>query len=431
MNILILGATGFVGSTVTQLILEEGFNVTCAGRNIEAIKQQFPQARFLYCDFLKDTIVDNWLPRLKGIHAIVNCVGIFYHKNKSTIWNIHYHSAKALYQAAQLNNIKQIIHLSALGIDDYCNEYANSKRAIEDFLKSLSIPHVILRPSIIYGAQSGGSMDALKRLASYPGVIPLPGDGEQLFQPIYVGDLSTAIKNLLITPPTNSSLTLAAVSSQKSTIKEILVIIRQWLRFNKGLFIKIPFFLIQMIGKLGDVFSLSILNKQSIDMLKQGNYTSEQEVALFQEITQVIPLDFASGLKQIPAAQEERWYIRFLLLRPFLKLSLAIMWILSALTSILPYAKYSSYGLLNQLSIAPTLQPLLLYGASCLNALLGFSLLVNYKIKINCVIQLLVILLYSLIITIYLPQLWLEPFGPIVKNIPILVGVCALYIMES
>jgi uncharacterized protein YbjT (DUF2867 family) len=431
MNILILGATGLVGSAITQLLLDEGFKVTCAGRNIEAIKQQFPKAQFLYCDFLKDTVVDNWLPRLKGIHVIVNCVGIFYHKNKTTIWNIHYHAAKALYEAAQLNNIKQIIHLSALGIDNYCNEYANSKKAIEDFLKSLSIPQVILRPSLIYGPRSRGSIDILKRLASCPGLIPLPGNGEQLFQPIYVGDLSSAIKNLLITPPDNLSLTLAAVSSQKSTVKEMLVIIRQWLGFNKGLFIKIPFFLIQTIGKLGDLFSLSMLNKQAIDMLKQGNYTSEQEAALFQKITQVIPLDFASGLNQKPAAQEERWYTRFLLLRPFLKISLAIMWIFSALTSVLPYAKHSSYELLNQIGIAPTLQPLILYGASCLNALIGFSLLINYKIKINCFIQLLVILLYSLIITIYLPYLWLEPFGPIVKNIPILIGVWALYIMES
>lgn len=431
MNILILGATGFVGSAITRLLLEEGCKVICAGRDIEAIKKQFPKATPLYCDFLKDITVDNWAPLLKEIDAIVNCVGIFYHKNKTMIWNIHFHSPKALYQAAELNHIKQIIHLSALGIDDYCNDYANSKRFIENFLKSLSIPHVIIRPSMIYGPHSAGSMDVLRRLASYPGLIPLPGKGEQVFQPIYVGDLSGAIKNLLLIPPAQTSLTLAAVPSLKITLKEMLVSIRRWLRINKGLCINIPFPLIQMIGWLGDKLSFSIVNKQAVDMLQQGNVTSTEEAALFQNITGVTPLNFNAGLNQNPAAQEERWYPRFLLLRPFFKLSLAIMWILGALTSILPYSKNSSYELLNEIGISSMYQPIMLYGASFLNALIGFGLLVNYKIKINCIAQLLVILLYSLIITIYLPYLWLEPFGPIVKNIPILMMVCALYVMES
>jgi nucleoside-diphosphate-sugar epimerase len=431
MNILVLGATGFVGSAIARLLVKEGLNVICAGRDLEVIKQQFPQAKALYCDFLKDRTVDNWLPRLDGIDVIVNCVGIFYHKNKTKIWNIHFDSTKALYKAAERNNIKQIIHLSALGIDHYRNEYANSKRAIEDLLKSLLIPHVILRPSMIYGPRSKGSMDVLKRLASCPGIIPLPGSGEQLFQPIYIGDLIHAIKNLILIPSPSSSLTLAAVPSQKISLKEMLVSLRQWLGFNKGIFIKIPLFLIHMIGWLNSKFAFSVVNKQAIEMLNQGNYASAKEAELFHEISRVKPLDFSSGLNQNPAGKEDRWYARFLLLGPLLKLSLAIMWLVAGLTSILPYAKPSSYGLLNQIGIAPSLQPLILYGASCLDALIGLSLLSNYKIKINCIVQLLVILLYSLIITIQLPYLWLEPFGPVVKNIPILMAVCALYILET
>lgn len=431
MKILILGATGFVGSTLTRLLVEEEYQLVCAGRDIDLIKQRFPTAESLYCDFLKDQTVESWLPRFEGIDIIVNCIGIFYHQNKTHLWNIHFHAPKAVYQAAVLSKVKQVIHLSALGIEGYRNDYADSKKALEDFLKSLTIPHLIIKPSVIYGAHSKGSMEVLKKLAASPILIPLPAKGEQLFQPIYVGDLAKAMKNLILRPPQSLSLTLAAVPSQQITLKEMLLTLRKWLGFKKGYFLTIPFFFIQMMGWLGEKLSLPTLNKSAINMLQEGNYTSAEQAKFFQDLTQVQPLEFLPGLNQNPAVQEDRWHARLLLLRPFLQISLAIMWLFSSLTSVLPYAKSPSYGLFTQIGITTSLQPLLLYGAAGLNALIGLGLLVNYKVKINCVLQLLVILFYSLIISLYLPYLWLEPFGPIVKNIPVIISVLTLYILES
>lgn len=428
MNVLVLGATGFVGSWVADALSETGLNILAASRNQTPLNNQFPS---LACDFSKDLKPTDWLTRLNDIDVLVNCVGIFYHTDKEQMWNIHFHTPKALYEAAELCNIKQIIHLSALGIDEYSNEYGCSKQAIEHFLKTLSIPHVILRPSFIYGPGSGGGMNVLRTLAVCPALIPLPGDGNQEFQPIYVGDLAKAISNLIINPPLNPALTLTAVPIQRIKLRDMLLSIRQWLGLKRVFFIKIPFQLLYLSAWFGDNRSFSRINTPAIDMLQQGSYSTEDEAVLFQKTTGVTPINFEEGLKKMPSSQMERWYPRLLIIRPLLRFSLVIMWIMSALTSILPETKAGSYVLLTQTELPFSLQPIVLYGAALLNLLIGCSLLLNYEIKINCLIQLLIISMYSLIISIKLPYLWLEPFGPVVKNIPILISIGILYILES
>lgn len=431
MNILILGATGFVGSRITNLLLQEQYTIYCAGRHLHLMKQQFPKAHLVYCDFLEDTSITDWLPRLVDIDVIINCIGIFYHKDRNDIWKVHFNTPKAIYEAAQKINIKQIIHISALGVDNCSNEYTNSKLAIEKFLNSLTVPHIILRPSLIYGPDSKGSMDLLRKIAACPGLIPLPGNGLQEFQPIYVGDLAIAVKNLIKTPPSNNSSTLIAASSKKINLKEMVLSIRQWLGFKKGIFVEIPLSIIKVIAWSGDQISYSTVNSPAIQMLQQGNATSSENIRLFEKIAQIKPLEFEEGLKQSSASRKDRWAVRLEIISPFLKISLAIMWLFSAITSILPYSQATSHELLRQVGVTPSYQSIMIYGASLLNALIGVGLLLSYKLRINCILQIIVILFYSLIITSQLPYLWLEPFGPIVKNIPILLSIGILYILES
>jgi len=46
-------------------------------------------------------------------------------------------------------------------------------------------------------------------------------------------------------------------------------------------------------------------------------------------------------------------------------------------------------------------------------------------------LQLLVIGLYTLLATIALPSLWLNIYGPILKNIPIIVAILVMLVLED
>jgi len=45
--------------------------------------------------------------------------------------------------------------------------------------------------------------------------------------------------------------------------------------------------------------------------------------------------------------------------------------------------------------------------------------------------QIAVVLAYTAIISVRLPQLWLEPFGPVLKNLPVLAALWLLYVTEE
>lgn len=429
MKVLVTGATGFVGSWLVKKLIETGFSVVCAVKNTALAKIEFPQAEVIPCNFTRDREISHWVPRLQGIDVVINCVGLFYHKNKEMLWDVHYRTPIALFKAAEEAGVKRIIHISALGIENYNTAYAQSKKAAEDYLiNQVKAPYFIVKPSFIYGPGSRGGMTLLKSLAAFPGLIPLPGKGKQQFQPIFIKDLVDAIISLVSVRSTISS-SFAFVSDKPISIKEIVFTLSNWLGFRKKSFLPIPPFLLDWGAALGSLFSSPLLNKEAIEMMNKGNKATKNQVLAFQEQTGVKPKTFKEGINYFPSTEADKWQAKLFFLHPLLRFSLAFMWIMAAMTSAF-FFKDNSYQLLTAVGVPTTYQAVTLYSAVLLNLIIGLTLFLGLKIKLNCLIQIAVIVLYTLIITVFIPFYWLEPFGPVVKNIPILVSILILYSLE-
>lgn len=126
----------------------------------------------------------------------------------------------------------------------------------------------------------------------------------------------------------------------------------------------------------------------------------------------------------------DRWHSRLYFVKPALQLSLAFLWLFTGLTSLFFYPHKLSFSLLDHVGIPGRLQPIILYSASFLDFFIGLLLLVNYQVRKICLLQFVVILFYMVIITLTLPNLWLDPFGSITKNIPLIVAIYILYILD-
>jgi hypothetical protein len=116
---------------------------------------------------------------------------------------------------------------------------------------------------------------------------------------------------------------------------------------------------------------------------------------------------------------------------PALRLSIAFVWIWTALCSAFFYPTEASMSLLSSIGVSPYWQPILLYGGSILDGLLGVAMLFNFRIRWVCWLQLLLITVYTLIITFKLPVLWIDPFAPIAKNIPLMISIFVILAWES
>jgi hypothetical protein len=118
-------------------------------------------------------------------------------------------------------------------------------------------------------------------------------------------------------------------------------------------------------------------------------------------------------------------------LLPLLRLSIALVWIVTGLLSFGLYPVQDSYALLARLGITGALAPLMLYGAAALDLALGVATLVLRRRVLLWWMQIALMLGYMVLITWALPEFWLHPFGPILKNLPMLVAVGLLLALEE
>lgn len=430
LRILVTGATGFIASQIVTDLMKAGHHVVCCARNTEYARNLFPDAEIIACDFVRDTQPEQWIPRLANIDVVINCVGIFYHPNKKIIWATHYDVPKALFDACVQTKIKKVIHLSALGIDKVNIDYASSKKAADDYLMSLPIASIILRPSLVYSRGSYGGTSLFRGLAGLPFIIPVPGNGRQLLQPIYLPELTKAIIHLISTQQ-EQKLILHAVGPRPFTLSEILTKLRAWLGFRKATVIHVPLIFMRIGAFFGNFIPYSAMNKTAYQMLRHDNISNDVESKKFFSCIGFTPSDYSSGLYTQPSTVQDHWHARLFFLKPLLQLSIAFIWIFSAICALFLYPKSNSYDLLSQMGIQKSWQDFIFYGANILDLLIGIAFLFNFQTIKNCILQIFLIIVYTLIITWYLPQFWLEPFAPIAKNIPLIVAILVYLAMES
>ena len=114
-----------------------------------------------------------------------------------------------------------------------------------------------------------------------------------------------------------------------------------------------------------------------------------------------------------------------------LRSSVSFMWLMSGIVSLLPHSTGASLDLLRHIGVPASLAPVLLIGAAVVDIALGLLTLLPRRVPFLWTAQILLVLVYTTIISVFLPQLWLEPFGPVVKNVPILALLLLLRQLET
>ena len=86
--------------------------------------------------------------------------------------------------------------------------------------------------------------------------------------------------------------------------------------------------------------------------------------------------------------------------------------------------------LLARVGLAGGLANAALWTAALLDIALGVALLLMRSRALLYVAQLVLVATYTLVITIWLPEQWSHPFGPVLKNLPLLAMIAALAALD-
>ncbi len=264
MKILVCGATGFVGRHISEALRKAGHSVIRGIRKPSAPDD-------IAVDFSKDNNKDIWLPRLKGIDAVVNAVGVLRDSPNQPMTLLHEQTPLALFAACKEAGIKRIVQISALGIETGIDTlYFKTRRAPEAFLNNLSDPMrcLILRPSVIYG-DDGASAKMFRLQARLP-IHFLPNGGNQILQPVHIDDICAGIERWLADPNAKSQ-TVAAVGLEHTNMRGMLDSYRQQQQKAQAWHISVPEFLVLLSAKIGDYIPASPLSSDTLKMLNASN----------------------------------------------------------------------------------------------------------------------------------------------------------------
>src|ERR1044071_7653997 len=149
MNVLLTGASGFIGSHLARALRAAEYVVIEARRDVAA------GTAAVQADFTRDLSAREWLPKLRGGDARLNARGILPGHRGQSFERIHKRAPQALFTACVAAGVRRVVQISALGADFGVTRYFVSKRAADDYLATLPLDWTIVRPAMVFGR--GGS----------------------------------------------------------------------------------------------------------------------------------------------------------------------------------------------------------------------------------------------------------------------------------
>lgn len=185
--------------------------------------------------------------------------------------------------------------------------------------------------------------------------------------------------------------------------------------------------LVRMAAAVGERLGGVLLDRESLGMLTRGNVASPAAItAVLGRPPRPVEAFIAPGAARAMANEA-----RLAWLLPLARASVGIVWIATGILSLGVYPVTESYALLARAGLSGTAAAVALYGAALLDLAFGVGVFVLRDRRWLWRAQMLLIVAYSIIIAIELPEYWLHPFGPILKNLPMLAAILLLHELED
>lgn len=402
MTILLLGARGFIGARIAAALEARVLAVEAGTRD-----------RY---DLAASRDAAAWRRLVAGHEAVVNAAGVF-SGDEATLQAIHERGPSALFEACAAEGIP-VVQVSALGAaPDAATAFLRTKGRADAKLLALGGPCAIFRPSLVFG-DGGRSAELFSTLASLP-VIAVP-EGAGRIQPVHVDDLAQAVARCVAERRYDRS-AIDAVGPRAMTVDEYLVSLRKALGRGTAPVWTVPRSLVALAARM----RVGLLDADALCMLEAGSVSDPRpfEAALGRPAKTVD--------RFIEPAARASWHRRATLgwMEPVLRASIAFVWIATGVISAGLFPEGESRALLARVGLEGGLATLALYGASALDFALGLATLFVRR-RMLWLLQLVLMGGYTAIITVFLPEQWLHPFGPVVKNVPLAAAILLMHQLE-
>jgi NADH dehydrogenase len=286
--VLVTGATGFVGGHIVRALRAEGRPTRCLVRD----PRKTMRLADLGCELVQGDMTD--APSLaracEGVGAVIHLVALIAGKRGDFV-RIMEQGTRDLVAVAEAAGATRWIQMSALGTSDETRDlvpYFHAKWEIERTVEASGIPHVIFRPSFVFGGD-GGVLPGLLRLTRYAPMMPVPGTGQQRLQPIWADDVAAYFARALdLDAATNRRFELGG--PDKVTWNELYARLRRS-QGRRGTTLHIPLGVMRIQAVLLERLPRPPLTRDLLTMLEAGDNVTQDSAAVETFGLTLTPLD--------------------------------------------------------------------------------------------------------------------------------------------
>jgi NADH dehydrogenase len=270
--VTVFGGSGFVGGQVVRALAKAGRRVRVAVRNPNLAYKMRMLGDVGQIEVVQANIrnAPSVARALEGAEAAVNLVGVLHEGGRQKFQALHVMGAKTVAEQAKAAGVTRLVHLSAIGADlQSGSKYARTKAEGEAAVRDVLPGAVVIRPSIVFGADDKFFNKFGQMAALFP-VLPLIGGGETKFQPVFVGDVAQVVAKA-VSDPAAEGLTYELGGPAVYSFKELLEMILLETARDRVL-APLPWFAASLIGKVGELSPLAPpLTSDQVESLKTDN----------------------------------------------------------------------------------------------------------------------------------------------------------------
>lgn len=277
VRVTLIGGTGFVGSYVSDALLDIGHDVTLLVREGSDGKVRQPgRVRMVAGDIGS---VDAIRAALEGAAAVIYNVGILreFPRRGITFEASQYQGLVDTVDTAKRVGVKRLLLMSAIGVKDPGTPYQETKFRAEDYALNSGLDVTVLRPSVIFG-DPRGRMEFATQL--YRDMIrpPFPAVAFQGVEmsPVHVGDVAHAFVSAL---DDNAAIGKRVELAGPETLPWAEIVQRIAAAVGKSkITLTMPLWAMKVGATLFDWLPFYPLTRDQLVMLEEGNTGSPMEL---------------------------------------------------------------------------------------------------------------------------------------------------------
>ncbi|MEO1774650.1 MAG: complex I NDUFA9 subunit family protein [Pseudomonadota bacterium] len=194
----VIGASGFVGRYVCQVLAKRGWRLRGACRRPNEAGFIRPYGVVGQVEPVQANVRDrDSLARaIQGAEAVVYSVGVLFNSGKNTFRTTQAEGPRLAAEVAKEAGVKRFVLISAIADPATGAEYAKTKAEGEAAVLEYFPDAVILRPSVVFGPEDG-FFNRFASMARLSPAIPIVS-GATKFQPVYVQDVAEAAAKAVV-----------------------------------------------------------------------------------------------------------------------------------------------------------------------------------------------------------------------------------------